>query len=213
MTLPKPSPPEINSCSGYESQNCSSSDTSHRSYDETHENIHTHPLDSRSRYFNHYVNQRPLFHNRIHDTSSFGYPHHTGPRCSNASPFDFRSRKDTSSVDDKYEWDSEYAMESEIIEAIKTFESFKGPKKVSKGLRLQLQTLGIEDNPDTNESQTESEYLEVTNDTICGAWSSPSPEDDNYTKASIEKRCAALKQEYMEYQRRKTSDNDTDISQ
>ena len=34
-------------------------------------------------------------------------------------------------MDDKYEWDSEFAMESEILEALKNFESHNREKPVS----------------------------------------------------------------------------------
>ena len=46
--------------------------------------------------------------------------------------FNCSSRKDNSSIDDKYEWDSESAIESEILEALKNFGHHKQDRPVSK---------------------------------------------------------------------------------
>ena len=45
-----------------------------------------------------------------------------------------RSRKDNSSVEDNYEWDSELAAESEILEALKHFENLKSSASMSEVL-------------------------------------------------------------------------------
>ncbi|XP_026689415.2 uncharacterized protein LOC100182555 isoform X3 [Ciona intestinalis] len=222
----KQSPPEMGSSSGYDSLNCSSSDASHRNSFMYDENYHHHEKTSHShhhhypeilnRCFNrvppHAQNHSPLHKcNAAFDIihKSVNIRDRSDARCSNASSLELRCRKDTSSVDEKYEWDSEYAMESEIIEAMRNFESLKSTGKVSKDLQLELQKFGIAQDEnlqlDNSHSEEASSNIVSQNDLD---WDSPSPDDVTYTKASIEKRCAALKEEYMEYQRRKNSDID-----
>jgi len=53
-----------------------------------------------------------------------------------------RTRKDNSSVEDNYEWDSEFAAESEILEALQHFEDLKTSTPISE-VRLRMVILYI----------------------------------------------------------------------
>uniref|UniRef100_F6X9I5 Uncharacterized protein n=1 Tax=Ciona intestinalis TaxID=7719 RepID=F6X9I5_CIOIN len=215
----------MGSSSGYDSLNCSSSDASHRNSFMYDENYHHHEKTSHSHHHSEILNRcfnRVPPHAQIHSplhkcNAAFDIIHksvnirdRSDARCSNyASSLELRCRKDTSSVDEKYEWDSEYAMESEIIEAMRNFESLKSTGKVSKDLQLELQKFGIaqDESLQSDNSNSEEARSNIVSQNDLD-WDSPSPDDVTYTKASIEKRCAALKEEYMEYQRRKNPDTD-----
>nr|CAB3255663.1 protein turtle homolog A [Phallusia mammillata] len=156
---------------------------------------------------------------RYHDTSFFHHvnnpcDHVSGLRASNASSTESsRSRRDNSSVDEKYEWDSESAMESEILEALKHFGNHKRSGPVSQDLLKELLKLGV--NPETlSLTNADIELLRLAKD---DSTSSSLLQDSNLlqvptsiSKQSIEKRCAALKEEYMEYQRRRNVTSDTE---
>nr|XP_039253695.1 roundabout homolog 1-like isoform X1 [Styela clava] len=120
-------------------------------------------------------------------------------RTSTASSSD-RSRKDTSSVDEKYEWDSEFAMESEILEALRHFGTHKRTGSVSQALVDEIQKLGMDSVQELGKddlANLEKTILDHRDNLV----QSPSVDtSDMYTKESMERRCAALKKEYQKYQ-------------
>lgn len=129
---------------------------------------------------------------------------HDHDRTSTASSSD-RSRKDTSSVDEKYEWDSEFAMESEIVEALRHFGNHKRTGSVSQALVDEIRKLGVDKVQAMDKDQLSNLEQEVKSRrrTSSGEDSDRSTTvdtSDMYTKESMERRCAALKMEYQRYQ-------------
>ncbi|CAK8692713.1 uncharacterized protein LOC143462683 isoform X2 [Clavelina lepadiformis] len=139
-----------------------------------------------------------------------------GVRCSNASSSESRSRKDNSSVDDKYEWDSESAMESEILDTLKNFESPKRDSVATKGLVQDLRKFSVDRNLPQNSSNEAACFASGydSREGLHDQFLSLSSAEDNYSrdKERMERRCAALKEEYQRYQRRHRIQFDESLS-
>nr|CAB3262900.1 uncharacterized protein LOC100184924 [Phallusia mammillata] len=114
-----------------------------------------------------------------------------------------RRARDNSSIEDNYEWDSEFAMESEILEALRNFESTKSTSSMSAELRDELLKFA----GDANSRRTASaSRLSPRSPTMAGKSMSPtrqrpesSMEETEHTKQDIERRCAALRQEFLHF--------------
>ncbi|XP_019342536.2 protein turtle homolog A [Alligator mississippiensis] len=99
------------------------------------------------------------------------------------------SKRRNTSVDENYEWDSEFALESEILDALQLYRSGDPKRPVSTIAVRELERQSARAPGDSSASSVSSsrsaEALEVP-----GA---PSPEA----------RCAALKEEFLAYRRRR----------
>ncbi|KAM4662981.1 protein turtle homolog A [Discoglossus pictus] len=126
------------------------------------------------------------------ETSSW----HSGGGSQGSSAEDYRHRKDSllatisnrrnTSVDENYEWDSDFTLEADLMDALQIYRSGNGGRPIS--------TIAVGD----VERQSLKLPLEVD----------PSPASSGSVDAlqslsSPEARCAALKEEFLEYQRRR----------
>ncbi|CAK8692716.1 unnamed protein product [Clavelina lepadiformis] len=108
-----------------------------------------------------------------------------------------RTRRDNSSVEDNYEWDSEYAMEFEILEALRNFESIKPTSSMSEELRDELTKFACDAvsgrytlvNEDQNRCETsEHSSSPLTETTLL----SSDTNEATYTKESMERRYSVI---------------------
>ncbi|KAM4690986.1 LOW QUALITY PROTEIN: protein turtle homolog A [Rhinophrynus dorsalis] len=131
------------------------------------------------------------------ETSSWN----SGGGSQGSSAEDYRHRKDSllatvsnrrnTSVDENYEWDSEFTLEADLLEALQVYRSSNGGRPVS--------TVAA------GESETQSAKLPPEADASPAGSGSVDAMDNRFpqTLSSPEERCAALKEEFLEYQRRR----------
>ncbi|XP_053575885.1 protein turtle homolog A [Bombina bombina] len=126
------------------------------------------------------------------ETSSW----HSGGGSQSSSAEDYRHRKDSllatisnrrnTSVDENYEWDSEFTLENDLMDALHIYRSSNGGGPISTvavgEVEMQSLKLPLEVDPSTASSGSV---------------------DALQSLSSPEARCAALKEEYLEYQRRR----------
>lgn len=148
----------------------------------------------------------------INHASAFSPAHLRFP----AIPHERPPRKDNSSVEDNYEWDSEIAMESEILEALRHFGTLKksGPvsdelldelNKITKVTQSQSHDRQRAQSADILESHTglDDDVIENQKDQT-----QMSSSGLNYSKESMARRCAALRAEFLHYQQLQQLDED-----
>ncbi|XP_026545513.1 protein turtle homolog A [Notechis scutatus] len=102
-------------------------------------------------------------------------------------------KRRNTSVDENYEWDSEFALESELLDALQLYRSGDPKRPISTIAAHDLEKQSFRDS-------TESSRTSPTNSQSVGALdgsSSPLP------LASPEERCAALRKEFLAYRRRR----------
>uniref|UniRef100_A0A8C5S3N2 Immunoglobulin superfamily member 9 n=1 Tax=Laticauda laticaudata TaxID=8630 RepID=A0A8C5S3N2_LATLA len=102
-------------------------------------------------------------------------------------------KRRNTSVDENYEWDSEFALESELLDALQLYRSGDPKRPISTIAAHDLEKQSFRDS-------TESSRTSPTNSQSVGALdrsSSPLP------LANPEERCAALRKEFLAYRRRR----------
>ncbi|XP_070622464.1 protein turtle homolog A isoform X2 [Erythrolamprus reginae] len=102
-------------------------------------------------------------------------------------------KRRNTSVDENYEWDSEFALESELLDALQLYRSGDPKRPISTIAAHDLEKQSFR-------GSTESNRTSPTNSQSVGALdgsSSPLP------LASPEERCAALREEFLAYRRRR----------
>ncbi|XP_063295920.1 protein turtle homolog A isoform X2 [Pelobates fuscus] len=130
------------------------------------------------------------------ETSSWN----SGGGSQGSSAEDYRHRKDSllatisnrnTSVDENYEWDSEFTLEADLMDALQIYRSSNGGRPIS--------TIASE------EVERQSAKLPLEADSSPAGSGSTDALDSHHTQvlSSPEERCAALKEEFLEYQRRR----------
>ncbi|XP_053330726.1 protein turtle homolog A isoform X2 [Spea bombifrons] len=134
------------------------------------------------------------------ETSSW----HSGGGSQGSSAEDYRHRKDSplatisnrrnTSVDENYEWDSDFNLEADLMDSLQVFRgSNSGPP---------ISTIA------TGDVERQSMKLPLETGLSPAGSGSTDPMDCRHLQAlsSPEERCAALKEEFMEYQRRRRAE-------
>ncbi|KAG8449995.1 hypothetical protein GDO86_016615 [Hymenochirus boettgeri] len=130
------------------------------------------------------------------ETSSW----HSGGGSQGSSTEDYRHRKDSllaticnrrnTSVDENYEWDSEFTLETDLLDALQIYHTTNGGRPIA-----------------TITGDVERQSVKIPSDVTNSPAGSGSVEtfENQYPKAlsSPEERCAALKEEFLEYQRQR----------
>ncbi|XP_075048362.1 protein turtle homolog A isoform X1 [Mixophyes fleayi] len=131
------------------------------------------------------------------ETSSW----YSGGGSQGSSAEDYRHRKDSllatisnrrnTSVDENYEWDSDFTLEADLMDALQVYRSSNGGRPIST----------------IHTGEVERQSVKLPSEAApCPAGSgSVDALDNHYPQAlsSPEERCAALKEEFLEYQRRR----------
>ncbi|KAE8588586.1 hypothetical protein XENTR_v10022623 [Xenopus tropicalis] len=130
------------------------------------------------------------------ETSSW----HSGGGSQGSSADDYRHRKDSllatisnrrnTSVDENYEWDSEFTLEADLLDALQVYRSTNGGRPISTVEEGEVKRQSVKIPSEGPGSPAGSGSM----DALDGRYPQP--------LSSPEERCAALKEEFLEYQRR-----------
>ncbi|KAJ7307432.1 hypothetical protein JRQ81_009450 [Phrynocephalus forsythii] len=101
------------------------------------------------------------------------------------------SKRRNTSVDENYEWDSEFALESELLDALHLYRSENPKRPVS--------TIAAQELEKKQSSKTSSE----TSGSPSNSQSVGALDGSNSPLPSPEERCAALREEFLAYRRRR----------
>ncbi|XP_068109656.1 protein turtle homolog A isoform X3 [Hyperolius riggenbachi] len=130
------------------------------------------------------------------ETSSW----YSGGGSQGSSAEDYRQRKDSllatisnrnTSVDENYEWDSEFTMEADFMDALQVYRSGNGGQPISTVTAGEVERQSLKLPLEADPCPAGSGPLDIMENCYPQALSSP------------EERCAALKEEFLEYQRRR----------
>ncbi|XP_067399043.1 protein turtle homolog A [Emydura macquarii macquarii] len=102
------------------------------------------------------------------------------------------SKRRNTSVDENYEWDSEFALESDILDALQLYRSGDPRRPISTIAVQELERQSAKAPSDSSGSPENSKSMDALE-------ASGSPR----TLASPEVRCAALREEFLAYRRRR----------
>nr|XP_014343555.1 PREDICTED: protein turtle homolog A-like [Latimeria chalumnae] len=117
----------------------------------------------------------------------------TGEETRNSSSTASSNRRELS-VDENYEWDTEFTVESEVLDALKLYKSGKTNRPVSTIAIQDLERQGLASSPVDYSRPVSTGSVDALNFT------------------SAEARCAALKEEFLEYRRRREEEEQTLLS-
>ncbi|XP_075463921.1 protein turtle homolog A isoform X2 [Ascaphus truei] len=131
------------------------------------------------------------------ETSSW----HSGGGSQGSSAEDYRHRKDSllatisnrrnTSVDENYEWDSEFTLEADLLDALQMYRSNNGGRPISTIAAREMERQSVKLPLEVDTSPASSGSVDALDFRRPQALSSP------------EARCAALKEEFLAYQRRR----------
>ncbi|KAM8920786.1 protein turtle homolog A isoform 3-T3 [Pelodytes ibericus] len=131
------------------------------------------------------------------ETSSW----HSGGGSQGSSAEDYRHRKDSllatisnrrnTSVDENYEWDSEFTLEADLMDALQIYRSGNGGRPISTIASGDVERQSVKLPLEADSSPAGSGSVDILDLRHPQSLSSP------------EERCAALKEEFLEYQRRR----------
>ncbi|XP_030043785.1 protein turtle homolog A isoform X2 [Microcaecilia unicolor] len=110
------------------------------------------------------------------------------------------SKRRNTSVDENYEWDSELPVELDILEALQLYRSGTPKRPVSSLVTQDLQKQGLRTPREDCGSATKSSSV----DTLAFS--------HTHTLTSPEARCAALREEFLAYQRQKEEAQEVHMS-
>ncbi|XP_034954065.2 protein turtle homolog A isoform X1 [Zootoca vivipara] len=102
------------------------------------------------------------------------------------------SKRRNTSVDENYEWDSEFALESDLLDALQLYRSGNPKRPVSTIAAQELEKQSSKTSSESSSSPSNSQSVGALDGS-----SSPVP------LPSPEERCAALREEFMAYRRRR----------
>ncbi|KAL8184370.1 UNVERIFIED_CONTAM: hypothetical protein K2H54_015309, partial [Gekko kuhli] len=100
------------------------------------------------------------------------------------------SKRRNTSVDENYEWDSEFALESDLLDALQLYRSGNPKRPVSTIAAHELEKQSSKSSSESGGSPSNSQSVGALDGS-----SSPVP--------SPEERCAALREEFLAYRRRR----------
>ncbi|XP_048367768.1 protein turtle homolog A isoform X2 [Sphaerodactylus townsendi] len=113
-----------------------------------------------------------------------------GEDCRTKSSVAAISKRRNTSVDENYEWDSEFALESDLLDALQLYRSGNPKRPVSTIAAHELEKQSSKSSSESSGSPSNSQSVGVLDGS-----SSPVP--------SPEERCAALREEFLAYRRRR----------
>lgn len=102
------------------------------------------------------------------------------------------SKRRNTSVDENYEWDSEFALESDLLDALQLYRSGNPKRPVSTIAAHELEKR-------TSKTSSESSSSPLNSQSVSALDGSSSP----VPLPSPEERCAALREEFLAYRRRR----------
>ncbi|XP_039253985.2 uncharacterized protein LOC120331031 isoform X3 [Styela clava] len=149
----------------------------------------------------------PIAHSNTNNHNATSPLHLRFPGLANERP----PRRDNSSVEDNYEWDSEIAMESEILEALRHFGTLKKSGPVSDELLDELNKITKDRSniPHQRQRAHSADILEnTTREESLHEVQQPPTAGPSYSKESMARRCAALRAEFLHYQQLQQLDED-----
>nr|XP_056708650.1 protein turtle homolog A [Euleptes europaea] len=114
----------------------------------------------------------------------------TGEDCRPKPSVAAVSKRRNTSVDENYEWDSEFALESDLLDALQLYRSGNPKRPVSTIAAHELEKQGSKSSSESGSSPSNSQSVGALDGS-----SSPAP--------SPEERCAALREEFLAYRRRR----------